>query len=181
MHPELKKLCKQTFLRYAYITRDDHNDYIWSTDVSKQHVTLTGTTAVILYTYITTGTVIVATTDDVTTYTLNVDYTIDYTTGELARTVGSTIPSGATVHVTYTYSTVTSYLARIENYDKLIRNAQGQEVLSTCQVYCDNDVVIDLRDKITSTEFAVTYPEILRIDRNPDETGALDHIVIYTK
>jgi hypothetical protein len=182
MHPELKKLCKQTVTRYAYITRDDHNDYVWTTTVTDQDVVLTGTTAVVLHVYLDSDNVVIKSTDGLTTYTLNTDYTVNYTTGAIARTAGSTIPSGGTVHATYGYyTTVTTFLARVENVNKLLRGKDGQEVVSSCQIYCDYDTVIELKDKITCSDFDVPFPEILKIDSNPDETGAIDHFVIYTR
>ena len=180
MEASLKAMCKQLVTRYAYVSSNRNNDYAWQTDVVDQHVTLTGTTAFILHTYVMTG-VVVRSTDNITTYLLDSDYTINYTTGAIARKTGSTIPSGATVHVSYSWQTVTTFLARIEEENILIRNDLGQEMLSTCQIYCDNDVTIDTKDKITSTYFNVDYPEILKLERNPDENGELDHIVIYTK
>ena len=85
-------------------------------------------------------------------------------------------------HNDYTWSTKpTTFFARIEQEHILIRNELGQEMLSTCQIYCDNDVVIDIRDKITADFFDINYPEILKIEKNPDEYGDLHHIVIYTK
>jgi hypothetical protein len=82
----------------------------------------------------------------------------------------------------YTWAVAaTTFLARIEQEHILIRNELGQEMLSTCQIYCDNDVTIDIRDKITSDFFDIDYPEILKIEKNPDEYGNLHHIVIYTK
>jgi hypothetical protein len=180
MHPALKSMCNQTITRYAYVASDRNNDFSWQTDVSKQHVTLTGTTGTVLHTYIMSGSVIVSTTDDVTTYTLNLDYTVNYTTGSIARTSTSTIPTGATVHISYSWQTVTTFLARVEHKNVMVRNSLGQEMLSTCQIYCDSDAVIDPKDKIACDDFTVTYPEILSVESNPDENGDIDHQVIYT-
>ena len=83
----------------------------------------------------------------------------------------------------YTWSATVSstFLARIEHKNVLVRDALGQEVLSTCQIYCDGGTVIDPKDKITADDFYVDYPEIAAIDSNPDENGDIDHKVIYTK
>lgn len=181
MHPELKKMCKQVVKRYAYVDRDDHNDYIWEHAVADQSVVLTDQEAVALHIDLKPGTVLVTSVDGEVEYDINDDYTVDNDTGEIARTELSTIPSGGTVHVSYSYFDILEFLARIENSEKLIRTGVGQEVLSTCQIYCDSNVVIDPKDKITSVWFDVEFPEILKIDKNVDENGNLDHLVIYTK
>lgn len=185
MDAELLALCKQTVTKYAFVGYDDHNDFTWQTNVTSQHVTLTGTTASLVLSptggqTIMTGMVVKDTTDT-TTYGLNTDYTIDYTAGTIVRTAASTIPSGATVHVSYSWQTIVAFAARVEFTNTLIRNNEGQEVVSTCQIYCDGTVVIDERDKITISGTLVVYPEILKIAHNPDENGAIDHHVIYTK
>lgn len=85
-------------------------------------------------------------------------------------------------HNDFTWSaTAVTFKARVEFSNVLIRNAEGQEVLSTCQIYCNGNTTIDLRDKITISGTTVTYPEIVAIAENPDEFGVIDHKVIYTK
>ena len=79
-------------------------------------------------------------------------------------------------HNDYTWAaTGTDAAARIEGSDVTIRNNEGIEVLSTCQICVDGTVAIGLKDKITST------PEILKINAEPDENGVIDHKWIYTR
>ena len=78
-------------------------------------------------------------------------------------------------------ATATTFAARIEYVNKLIRDINGQESLSTCQIYANGDTIISERDKIYIAGATVLYPEILAIEKNPDENGVMDHIVIYTK
>lgn len=74
----------------------------------------------------------------------------------------------------------TEFRARIEFSNKLVRDQQGQEIISTCQIYCNGDVIIDERDKISAAGLRAD-PEIIAIQQNPDETGAIDHKVIFTR
>jgi len=74
-----------------------------------------------------------------------------------------------------------TFKARIEFSNKLVRNQQGQEIVSTCQIYCNGDTAIDIRDKITADGLTKADPEIIMIQQNPDETGAIDHKVIFTR
>ena len=85
-------------------------------------------------------------------------------------------------HNDYTWSTIpTSFLGRVEFINKIIRDKDGQETISTCTIYCNSDTVIDERDRISYAGAKVLYPEILNIAKNPDEYGNIDHFVIYTK
>ena len=82
----------------------------------------------------------------------------------------------------YTWSaTSTTFLARVEFNNQLIRDVNGQETLSTCQIYCNGTTTIDTRDKITYTGAIPTYPEILKIESQPDENGAIYYKCIYTR
>jgi hypothetical protein len=181
MHSLLKEMCKQIVTRYAYVSSDRNNDFLWHHVVSSASVTLTGTTESSLTAYIVSGSVVVKNTSGTVTYSETVDYTVNYTTGKIKRTATSTITSGQTVKVTYNYQDVTTFYSRIEHKNILIRDAIGQETLSTCRIYCDYDTVIDPKDKITSDDFDVTYPEILMVKTEYDENGEVDHKVIYTK
>jgi hypothetical protein len=73
-----------------------------------------------------------------------------------------------------------TFRARVEFTNKLIRDQNGQEIVSTCQIYCNGDVTIDERDKIKVAGLKAD-PEILSIQQNPDENGNIDHKVIYTR
>jgi len=181
MDAELLALCKQTVTRQAYVGYDDHNDFTWQTDITSQSVVLTLLVGVVVHLGMMTGTLVVKDATDTDIYSAVTDYEIDYTTGLLKRRAGSTIPTGSTVHCSYSWQTITTIAARVEFTNVLIRNSEGQEVVSTCQIYCNGDTVIDLRDKITISGTTVTYPEILAIAENPDENGVIDHKVIFTK
>lgn len=85
-------------------------------------------------------------------------------------------------HNDFTWATnSTSFLARIEYQNKLIRTGVGQELLSTCQIYCDGSTVINERDKITAIGFTKIDPEILKIENQPDDKGNIYYKCIYTK
>ena len=75
----------------------------------------------------------------------------------------------------------TTFKGRIELTNTLVRNRMGQETLSTCKIYCEGNTVIDYKDKISAPEFTTQYPEILKIDLMPDETGRSYYKCIYTK
>jgi hypothetical protein len=74
-----------------------------------------------------------------------------------------------------------TFKARIEFSNTLLRTHLGQEALSTCKIYCDSNINIDYKDKISNDLFAVQYPEILKIENMPDETGVIYYKCIYTK
>jgi hypothetical protein len=177
----LLALCKQTITKYSYISSNRDNDYAWHTVVTGSSIVLTGVVEVTLHVNMISGTLVVTNSAGTVTYVVNIDYTINYTTGKIKRTATSTITSGQTVKVSYNYETITTIACRIEHKNILIRNALGQETLSSCQIYCDGSTVIDIKDKITSTDFDVDYPEILAINSNPDENGDIDHKLVYTK
>ena len=181
MDAELLAMCNQTVTRQAFVSYDDNNDFSWQTDVTSQAVVLVGTTGVVLHLGMMTGTLVVKNNTGATTYSATIDYEINYTTGVIKRRAGSTIADGATVYCTYSWQTITTFLARAQFKNVLIRGVDGHESLSTCQIYCDN-VTINERDKISiTTGTTVTYPEILSIEINVDEFGIIDHKVIYTK
>ena len=83
-------------------------------------------------------------------------------------------------HNDYTWSpTGATFAGRVEYRNKLIRDINGQESISTCQIYCNGDTSIDTRDKITAVGLIPTYPEILQVERQPDEYGAIYYTCIY--
>ena len=85
-------------------------------------------------------------------------------------------------HNDFTWTgTGATFTGRVEYFNKLIRDKDGQEQISTCQIYCDGNVIIDTRDKITATGLVPIYPEILQVERQPDETGNVYYACIYTK
>ena len=67
-------------------------------------IVLSGTTQVELeHKPIVSGSQRVTNADQTVSYSRNVDYTIEFATGEIARTVGSSIPDGGTVRVRYVF------------------------------------------------------------------------------
>jgi len=185
MDAELLALCRQTVTRLKFVNYDEHNDFTWSNDVVSQHVTLTGVVASLVLDptgdqIIMSGSLIVKDATDVTTYTLGIDYTIDYTLGTIVRTAISTIPTGVIVHVSYSWQTISTFLARVEYDNIVIRESNGQQFISTCQIYAEQILDLDERDKLTlPVGTLVSQPEIKHIAHNPDEFGNIDHIVIY--
>ncbi len=75
-----------------------------ATPVVDESITLTGTTATSLAHANLMATVVVKSSDGLTTYTQGTHYTVDYPGGKITRTSTSTIPSGASVLVTYAYN-----------------------------------------------------------------------------
>lgn len=183
MDAELLELCQQTITRYAFISYDDHNDFSWQTDVTNASVVLINLVGVVLQPNIVVGTVVVTDTtpDDPVIYVIDDDYTVDYITGEIVRTADSSITSGESLLVSYSWQTITTFKARVEYKNTLVRNKLGQELVSTCCIYCDGTVDIEERDMIEVPGSSVQSPEIFVIVCNPDENGAIDHKVIYTK
>ncbi len=76
------------------------------------------------------------------------------------------------------YGAPVSYSARVQEKVKMIRDTQGQQVVSTSQVYFDGSVTVTVKDRITLPDG--TQPLILSIGGSPDETGVIDHRVVYT-
>ena len=59
--------------------------------------------------------------------------------------------------------------ARIQNKRKMIRNADGDEIVSSAVVYLDGSVDIDAADAIQLEDGS--QPLILQVDSSPDENG----------
>lgn len=79
----------------------------------------------------------------------------------------------------YLYSATTvSVACRIQLKNVVIRDAQGKEVISSCQIYVNGDAVIATNSKITLPDG--TKPLILAITTGTDELGTAYHKVIYT-
>jgi hypothetical protein len=68
-----------------------------------------------------------------------------------------------------TYGASTSYPARVVRDNKMARNPQGEEVVSTCQVRICGTPAVTPADKITLSDG--TVPVILSVSRPQDETG----------
>lgn len=85
-------------------------------------------------------------------------------------------------HNDFTWNSIgTIFLGRVEFVNELIRNKDGQEAFSTARIYCDHLIVLDTRDKLTFDGMPTyaKYPEILKIEKEPDETGEIYYQCIY--
>ena len=77
------------------------------------------------------------------------------------------------------YGSGVTVAARIEFSPKKIVDASGREVISSARVFIPPDTTAHVTDQITMPEGDNVNPTILRVDRNPDETGLIHHQVIY--
>jgi hypothetical protein len=77
-----------------------------------------------------------------------------------------------------TYGTAVTYDALVVGKQKLMRDMQGREVVSSAQVYVDGTAVVTASSKITLPDG--TTPTILAVSSYPDLDGVTDHQVIYT-
>lgn len=75
------------------------------------------------------------------------------------------------------FGTAVSYSARVVNKPKMIRNAQGKEVVSMAQTWLYGSPTVTPDDRITLPDG--TQPPILYVAQYPDENGA-HHEVVYT-
>ena len=181
MDAELLALCNQVMIVYSYVGYNEDNDFTWQNDVTAQDVILTDMVPTLLHANLVVGSVVVQDKELVpTVFDIDIDYTVDNTLGTLTRTLGSSIPSGVEISVDYSWRTVSVVNCRIEYYNKLIRDKDGQETVSTCQIYCDYNSMSE-KDKIILSGTSRIDPEILSIQYNPDEFGEIDHMVIYTR
>lgn len=77
-----------------------------------------------------------------------------------------------------TYGSNVAYRVRVAGKRRLVRNDQGQEVLSTQTLYFAANPAIGAHDRITlstgdvqSTETGVVTPAILSVGKFPDDLG----------
>lgn len=77
-----------------------------------------------------------------------------------------------------TYGTAVTYDALVIGKQKLVRDAQGRDVVSSAQVYVDGTAVVTAESKITLPDG--TTPVILAVSVYPGLEGVTDHKVIYT-
>lgn len=59
---------------------------------------------------------------------------------------------------------------RIVNKTRMVRDAQGQERVSTTTIYLDDDYNTSVRDRVTLP--GGVQPILLTVERYPDESGA---------
>ncbi len=95
----------------------------------------------------------------------------------LQQTVAIEPWSGNNAYGEARYGPGASYPARVQEKVKMIRNAKGQEVVSTAQVYLDGVVPVTVKDRITLPNG--TQPLIQAITSSPDETGSNYVKVVY--
>lgn len=76
------------------------------------------------------------------------------------------------------YGSAASYRARVVGRVRFVRDAQGQEVVSTHTVYLASNPGVTVKDQLTlstgdagSTENTVRKPAILSVGTFPDERG----------
>jgi hypothetical protein len=74
------------------------------------------------------------------------------------------------------YGSAASYSARVVYKNKLVRNADGNEVLATGMVWFLGTPNVDTEDRITLPDGST--PKILSVDRFPDGDG-LHHTKVY--
>lgn len=77
---------------------------------------------------------------------------------------------------TPSYGAGTSYPARVVRKHKLVRDAAGQQVVSTAQAWLGGTPAITPQDKVTLSDNS--SPPIVAIERYQDEVGA-SHTVVF--
>ena len=68
-----------------------------------------------------------------------------------------------------TYGTSVNYKARVSGKRTLVRNAEGQEVVSTHAVYLGQYLAASTKDEITLPDG--TKPPVLSVKQSPDDAG----------
>lgn len=69
-----------------------------------------------------------------------------------------------------TYGDGTEYAARLVRRHKLVRDAEGDEIVSTAQLWLQGAPAISPDDRVTLSDG--TSPPIAAVERYQDETGA---------
>ena len=77
------------------------------------------------------------------------------------------------------------YRARVVGKVRMVRNWQGQEVVSSHTVYLASNPDVTVKDRLTlstgdagSTDLTIRQPSILSVGSFPDERGT-HHVVLY--
>lgn len=107
--------------------------------------------------------------------------------GSLLRQVIKVAPfTGRDGYGNPTYGTDVVYRGRLVGRRRLVRNDQGEQVVSTQTVYLGSNANLSTKDKVTlttgdagSTEAALLTPPILEVGRYPDETGRFYHVALF--
>lgn len=74
------------------------------------------------------------------------------------------------------YAAGTSVTCRVVHKPRMVRNAEGKEVLSNAQIWCYGAPGFSVKDRITLPDG--TQPVILQVGKFPDENGN-HHEVVY--
>jgi hypothetical protein len=78
----------------------------------------------------------------------------------------------------FTYGTNVSVASRIENDTKVIKNVDGRDVVSSCQIYVDGSTIVNVNSRVTLPDGGT--PRIINIQEMPDETGNIYYKCIFT-
>lgn len=75
-----------------------------------------------------------------------------------------------------TYGSGTTFTARVVRQHKLVRDAAGDQIVSTAHAWLAGSPAISPQDKVTLSDG--TSPPIITIERFPDESGP-SHTKVY--
>lgn len=75
-----------------------------------------------------------------------------------------------------TFGSPVTYEARVIRKHKMVRNVEGQQVISTAHIWVGGIPFVSPQDKITLDDG--THPPIIAIERFEDEIGP-SHTVVY--
>jgi len=77
-----------------------------------------------------------------------------------------------------TYAAATTHQCRVQGRVKMVRTVQGDEKVSTVQVYLATAAGVTVRDRVTlPTRFTPRQPVILAVDYRSDEQGAYGDVI----
>lgn len=103
----------------------------------------------------------------------------------MPNTVQLAARSGSDEFGAPTFGSDVSYRARLVYIRRMVRNAQGQEVVSNMTVHLATNALVSPQDRVTlstgdvgSTESWSLTPPILSVGRLPDKAG-WHHTVLY--
>ncbi|MBC7340955.1 MAG: hypothetical protein H5U02_00615 [Clostridia bacterium] len=86
--------------------------------------------------------------------------------------------SGRDKYARPSYAAPVSYPCRIQRKVKLVRDAQGAEVVSTCQIYLDGGADVGVEDRITLPDGS--RPPIVNVAVAKDEKGMPHYVEVQT-
>ena len=101
------------------------------------------------------------------------------------QTVQVALRTGVDGYGEPTYGADVAHTARVAGRHRLVRDARGEQVLSTRTVYFAGAPALDVHDRVTlstgdvgSTEEMVRRPALLDVQRLPDDLGGVS-VVAY--